>query len=69
MSWIFKVDLGEKGCFFVDPGYQLNTPMKLEPMTPHIEQHGIYRFREVPNKENWFYLERHKKTVLNKRGR
>ena len=53
----------------IDPGHHMTGPMKLELMTPHVETHGIYRFRQVPGKHQQLYLERHKKTVYSCQGR
>ena len=68
MISFLQIDFGERGRFVVDASYQFSGPMKLQPMVPYVEQRGIYRFRNVAEEENWFYLERHKKTVLNKQG-
>jgi len=54
--------------YLVDPGYQLTGPMKFELMKPHVEIHGIYRFRQLPGTDKEFYLERHRKSTYNSQG-
>jgi len=52
----------------VDLAYLVTGPMKLEMMTPHVEKHGVFRFRQQ-SEQQFFYLERHKKSVLNAEGK
>ena len=58
----------DEGKFFVDPGWNMQYPMKFDLMQPHVETHGIYRVRRMPEKEGWYYYERHRKTVYNAKG-
>jgi len=54
----------------VDPGFYLVGPIEVSHMAVHIEPYNIHRVRRVPGKdETWFYLERHRKTVLNEKGK
>ena len=59
----------DEGKYVIDPAHHMAGPMKLELMTPHVETHGIYRFRQVPGKHQQLYLERHKKTVYSEQGK
>ena len=67
-NYFLKVNLGEIGTYFVDPGDQVTGPMKFEILKPHAEVHGVYRFRRIPGTDKDYYLERHRKTIFNAEG-
>ncbi|XP_002127795.2 arylamine N-acetyltransferase [Ciona intestinalis] len=66
---VVTVDFGDLGRYIVDTGWMMVGPMKFETMVPYYDGHHVYRLRHVPDKaDNWYYLEKHKKTILDKDG-
>ena len=57
-----------KDRYLVELTHHLTGPMKLEMLIRHVEKHGIFRLRQNFDEE-LIYLERHKKSVLNVRGK
>uniref|UniRef100_H2ZLG9 arylamine N-acetyltransferase n=1 Tax=Ciona savignyi TaxID=51511 RepID=H2ZLG9_CIOSA len=63
------VDFGNLGRYIVDPAWSLVGPLKMERMVPYNDGNTVYRLRQVPGKGNdWYYLERHRKSILDKNG-
>ena len=67
ITFVDKNTLG-KDRYLVELTHHLTGPMKLEMHTQHVEKHGIFRLRQNLDEE-LIYLERHKKSVLNVKGK
>jgi len=65
---VFQVHLNGNR-YIVDPGFQNVGPMKVEHLEVHVDPYNVFRLRNIPGEnKKLLYMERHKKTVLDKDG-